>query len=368
MTLHPISIKPVPPETARIARAAFRDGNPYMTLRDKLGTVYTNEDFADLFPTDGQPAYCPWRLALVCVMQFMAGLSDRAAAEAVVSRLDWKYALSLELTDNGFDFSVLSEFRSRLIAGGAERRLLDQLLEKCREQGLVKARGKQRTDSTHVLAAIRTLNRLELVGETLRAALNALGVVAPDWLMTIVNRDWFDRYSRLVQEYHLPKGIQARKDYAEIIGRDGMDLLGAIYNDPTAPDWLPQVPAVEILRQTWVHQYWVDKGQVRWRKAEDLPPAGTRLNSPYDSEARYGNKRSTTWVGYKVHLTETCEVNQVHLITNVETTQAQSGDGQQTEPIHQSLALKELLVRSRNQKLTAGAMREFGSDGLAPIV
>ena len=173
MTLHPISIKPVPPETARIARAAFRDGNPYMTLRDKLGTVYTNEDFADLFPTDGQPAYCPWRLALVCVMQFMAGLSDRAAAEAVVSRLDWKYALSLELTDNGFDFSVSREFRSRLIAGGAERRLLDQLLEKCRERGLVKARGKQRTDSTHVLAAIRTLNRLELVGETLRAALNA---------------------------------------------------------------------------------------------------------------------------------------------------------------------------------------------------
>lgn len=259
------------------------------------------------------------------------------------SRIDWKYALGLELTDPGFDFSVLCEFRARLIAGGQEQMLLDNLLELCLNRGWLKARGKQRTDSTHVLGAIRTLNRLECVGETLRAALNTLAVVAPEWLLTQVAKEWFDRYGRPVEEYHLPKGIEARKDYAETIGRDGMQLLTAVYEDTTAPDWLRQLPVMEILRQTWVHQYFVAEGQVRWRSAADLPPAGNRFNSPYDPDARYGNKRSTTWTGYKVHLTETCDVDEVHLITNVETTHAHLSDLDQTEPIHEALAAKALL-------------------------
>ena len=115
-------------------------------------------------------------------MQFRENLADRQAAEAVRARIDWKYLLGLELTDPGFDFSVLSEFRDRLLAGNAEELLFDKLLERCRTMGLVKARGQQRTDSTHVLAAIRVINRLELVAETLRAALNELATVAPDWL------------------------------------------------------------------------------------------------------------------------------------------------------------------------------------------
>lgn len=206
-----------------------------------MGTLYTDKDFEVLFSTTGQPAARPWRLALTCVMQFMAGLSDRQAAEAVRNRIDWKYALGLELTDPGFDFSVLSEFRTRLIAGGQEQMLLDNLLELGLNRGWLKARGKQRTDSTHVLGAILRLNRLECVGETLRAALNTLAVVAPEWLLTQVSKEWFDRYGRPVEEYHLPKGIEARKDYAEAIGRDGMQLLTAVYEDPTAPNWLGQL-------------------------------------------------------------------------------------------------------------------------------
>ena len=142
MSLSSQRIKPVPCETARVARAAFPKGNIYMTMRDELGTIYRDKDFADLFALEGQPAYCPWRLALICVMQFVAGLSDRQAAEAVRSRIDWKYALSLELSDPGFDFSILSEFRQRLLEGKAEQRLLDKLLERCQEKGWVKARGK----------------------------------------------------------------------------------------------------------------------------------------------------------------------------------------------------------------------------------
>src|SRR2546421_8578907 len=171
MSLKPSPIPPVPGVTACVAHAAFPHGNVVMQLRDALGTIYTDEVFADLFPTHGQPAEAPWSLALVTVFQCMEGLTDRQAADAVRDRLAWKYALSLELTDPGFDHTVLSEFRSRLLIGGAERRLLDLLVDCARDRGLLKVRGRQRTDSTHVLAAIRALNRVELVTETMRHAL-----------------------------------------------------------------------------------------------------------------------------------------------------------------------------------------------------
>src|ERR1051325_4873111 len=175
MSLRPAEIAPGPAATAQVAAAAFPKGCPAMRMRDELGVVYDDWMFASLYPARGQPAHSPWRLALVTVLQFAEGLADRQAADAVRGRIDWKYALGLELTDPGFDFSVLCEFRARLIAGGAERLLLEAMLRTCKAHGLVKARAKQRTDSTHVLAAIRTLNRLELVGATLRAALNRLG-------------------------------------------------------------------------------------------------------------------------------------------------------------------------------------------------
>src|SRR5215212_9034039 len=170
MSLQPQQPLPrVPEQTARIARAAFPKGSPYLTLRDTLGTIFEDGHFADLYPKQGQPACPPWRLALITLMQFREGLSDRQAAEAVRARIDWKYLLGLELSDPGVDFSVLCEFRDRLLAGGAQERLLERVLEVARELGVLKARGRQRTDSTHVLAAVRTLNQLELVAETLRA-------------------------------------------------------------------------------------------------------------------------------------------------------------------------------------------------------
>src|SRR5947209_10183144 len=157
MSMHPQPIPAIPEETVRVARAVLPKSNVFLLMRDELGTLYTDEDFRDLFPSRGQPAQAPWRLALVTLMQYAEGLTDRQAADAVRTRIDWKYALSVELTDGGFDFSVLSEFRSRLLANGAERRLFDLLLAHFRERGWIKARGKQRTDSTNVLAAIRTI-------------------------------------------------------------------------------------------------------------------------------------------------------------------------------------------------------------------
>src|SRR4051794_13709371 len=169
----------IPADTQRVAKAAFGKGNVYLQIREVLGPLYEDEAFRNLFSRTGQPGVAPWRLALVTVMQFAEALTDRQAADAVRGRIDWKYALGLELTDAGFDHTVLSEFRCRLVHGQAELQLLDTLLERCRGLGLIRERGRQRTDSTHVLAAVRVLNRLERVGETLRAALNELAVIAP---------------------------------------------------------------------------------------------------------------------------------------------------------------------------------------------
>ncbi len=172
MSLKSLPIPPIPEEVARVAHAVFPRGNVFMQVRDALGTIYTDEAFADLFPPRGQPAFAPWRLALVTIFQFMEGLTDRQAADAVRDRLAWKYALSLELCDAGFDHTVLSEFRARLVEGKAEQRLLDLLLKQCQEGGWLKAHGRQRTDSTHVLAKIRSLSRTLRVAQTMVYVLN----------------------------------------------------------------------------------------------------------------------------------------------------------------------------------------------------
>ena len=260
MTFHPRDRWIIPELTARTARGAFPKGNVYMTMRDELDIWYCDSEFTELFPSQqGQPAESPGRLALVTIAQFAEGLSDRQAAEQVSARIDWKYMLGLPLDDAGFDYSLLSKFRGRVIAGGMEGHLLDDMLKQLKTKGLLKSRGLQRTDSTHVLAAIRKLNRLEVVGETLRAALNALAAAAPDWLLGQVSEDWFDRYGPRFEQYRWPKKEKEREHLAECMGADGIQLLSAIYDD-NAPHWLRQVPAVDILRQVWIQQYWVQEG------------------------------------------------------------------------------------------------------------
>ncbi len=343
MTLHPRYIPDVPEETVKVAKAAFRKGNRYMQMRDELGTLFNDEQFTDLFPNVGQLAASPWRLALVTVMQFAENLTDRQAADAVRGRIDWKYTLSLELTDEGFDFSVLSEFRQRLIANGAEARLFEMMLVSFQERKLLKSRGKQRTDSTHIVANVRELNRIEFVGETLRAALNELANVASAWLKAIVPSEWFDLYSRPFSEYRLPQKETERLELGEQIGRDGIYLLTHIYAE-TSPPELRLLTQVEVLRRVWVLQYYQDEAdQTRWRRAGNVPPGERILTSPYDPDARLSKKRGSSWVGYKVHLTETCDEDTPHLITHVETTLATEADSEVVEPVHAELKRKNCL-------------------------
>lgn len=342
MSLPPQMIAPVPEETAQVARAAFPKGNEYLQMRDEFGSLYTDDMFVDLYPEDGQPAVRPWRLALVTVMQFAENLSDRQAADAVRDRIAWKYALSLKLTDPGFDFSVLSEFRQRLLAHDAGQRLLDEMLKVFKTKGYVKAGGQQRTDSTHVLSAVRELNRLENVGTTLRHSLNTLAIVAPDWLVDQVSPDWFDRYGPRFEQYRLPKQRSEQLELAETIGQDGLYLLEAVHTAADQP-WLREIPAVETLRQVWMQQFWCDNDQVHWRDVQDMPPVEMWIRSPFDVEARYCTKRQTGWVGYKTHFTETCAADEPSIITQITTTVATVQDCQATSEIQDQLASLDLL-------------------------
>ena len=248
------------------------------------------------------------------------------------------------MEDSGFDFSVLSEFRTRLMAGEMEQQLLDSLLERFRDRGLLKARGKQRTDSTHVQAAIRNLNRLELVGETMRQALNTLAVRSPIWLKTHVPPEWYERYGRRFEQSRLPKTEIDRESLALQIGRDRHQLMLWAFA-PEAPETVRQDPALEILRRVWVQQYYLQEETLFWRHSGNVLPSELAIYSPYDSEARFSVKRQTEWLGYKAHLTETCEQDQPNLITHVETTVGTVQDDQMTEPIHQALAAKDLLPK-----------------------
>jgi len=241
----------IPEETRRVAKAAFPQNNLYIHMRDALGTIYADEQFADLYPNVGQLAEAPWRLALVTVMQFAENLTDRQAAEAVRARIDWKYALGLELTDTGFHFSVLSGFRTRLVSCQSSEQLLNLILERCKSLELLKSRGKQRTDSTHILASIRMLNRLEQVGEMLRYTLNMLAQVVPLWLKSWVDKAWFIRYGDHFENQRLLSEKQERDVLAQTIGADGYALLQAIY-DEAAPCALHKFEAVQLLQQMWI--------------------------------------------------------------------------------------------------------------------
>lgn len=376
MSLHPQDFSRVPENTARVARAAFPNGNPYLTIHAELGVIYEDEMFAPLFASSrGRPAESPGRLALVTALQFAEDLSDRQAAEAVRGRIDWKYLLGLELTDPGFDYSVLSEFRDRVLAGKMEQQLLDILLERLKERGLIRKRGQQRSDSTHVLAAIRRLNRLECVGETLRYALNSLAVVVPDWLRKLVPQEWFERYGQRFDQWRLPDNEADRAALGEVIGQDGHYLLQAVYG-ANVPTWLREVPAVEILRRVWIQQYYIEGETVRWRKAktEGLPPAARLIVSPYDVDTRMTMRKRKEWTGYVVHLTESCEDELPLLITNVETTASTTPDGALTETIHQHLDEKDLLPEEHlvdqgyvDAEVLINSKTEYGVDLIGPI-
>jgi len=411
-----MSMQPMPwpdpaPEVAAAVRAAYRRREPPLpvAVRDRLGELFGDAEFTVGFGTRGRPGWSPGRLALVTVLQMAENLTDRQAADAVRDKISWKYALGLGLDDEGFDASVLTEFRARVAARGLEQRVLDLLLARLAEHGLVGAGGRARTDSTHVISAVRDLNRLELAGESVRACLEALAAAAPDWLATAIDvPGWAGRYRARVDTWRLPTSATKRGELMTAYGTDAVALLCAVFA-PAAPVWLAELPAVDVLRRVLVQNYVIatdTRGRevIRAREADTdgLPPGRTRLSSPYDTDARWAAKGDDLyWNGYKVHLTETCEdptttpgadpagaspaageatagvpaVQRPNLIIGVATTDATVPDARMTEPIHAELARRHLLPGEHlldsgypSAQLVADSHRRWGIALVTPLL
>src|SRR5216684_121857 len=373
-----MSVQPRPwpepaPEMVAAVAAMYRGKRERplpVVVRDQLGEWLADEQFAGAYGKRGKPGWPPGRLALVTVLQMAEDLTGRQAAEAVRTRIDWKYALGLGLADPGFDDSILSEFRARVAAGGLDQVVLDTLLKQLAAGGLVKPGGKMRTDSTHVIAAVRDLNRLELAGEAVRACLEALAVAAPHWLAAHLDDSWGKRYAARIDTWRMPASATKKEELALAYGRDGHTLLTAVYAAVASDSdlaFLARLRQVEVLRVVLVQNYLTVTGKDgrevikrREAQAEGLPPDRSRVTSPYDTDARWSVKRDTFWNGYKIHVTETCDtagddsdghgaaddgkaVAPPQLIVNFETTEATVPDNQMTEAIHAHLDQRHLL-------------------------
>jgi transposase len=395
MSVQPRSWPEPAPEVAAAVRAAYRRREPPLpvVVRDRLGEVFPDAEFAPGFGVRGRPGWSPGRLALVTVLQMVENLTDRQAADAVRDKISWKYALGLGLDNEGFDASVLSEFRTRVVEHGLEQRVLDLLLAALVEQELVRPGGKQRTDSTHVISAVRDLNRLELAGESVRAALEAVAAVAPDWLPTVIDiADWGRRYGARVDTWRLPTSKAKRAELVAAYGTDALVLLRAV-GDTGAPHWLRELPAVEVLRRVLVQHYLITtdttgREVIRAREADTdgLPPGRTRLTSPYDTDSRWAAKGDELyWNGYKVHVTETCDTpdptpdlgdgDRPNIIVGVTTTDATVPDTKMTDPIHAALAARDLLPAEHyldsgypSAALVLDSLRRWGVTLVTPLL
>ncbi len=343
MSLHAKSFPALPEDTAKVAKAAFkRKGSIYVTIGDRLGSLFDDIDFADLYAADGKPAVSPNLLAMVTVFQFMENLPDRDAADAVRARIDWKYALHLPLADMGFDASVLSEFRERLVRHSAAQRMFEQVLLRLQDLGLLQKGGKQRTDATAVLAATALLNHVQLVAETMRLALEALADYRPEWLRSIALPHWYERYSLVLTGFRLPRTKEKQEALALAIAADGFHLLDALAR-PDAPTQANELPAVVMLAQVWQQQFERHDDGPHWRSRQSKPASAEVIQTPHDRDARYTSHNARAWTGYQIHWTETCDSDRPHLITHVATPPATAVDVEVIPQIHAALAALDLL-------------------------
>jgi len=373
MCLKPRSLPPIPDDTRAVAEQIYPPDHPLRRLGEDYADVLCDEDFADLYSPTGQPALSPTLLALVTVLQATEHCSDRIAAEMVRSRIDWKYALHLPLAYAGFDASVLCEFRQRLVAHHAERRVFDAFLRRLKERGFLKGRAVQRTDSLAIIAAVRELDLLELVMETLRLALEAIAQHDPAWRKAHVPDAWLQHYGpwtqaeRLIRETGSRASAEARRLLSRT-GQDGFALLDALNAEDAT--LLRGLAAVEVLRTVWTQQYLRSdphqapvpatsgtqadvkaQADVTIRSSVQTRPApalddgqrGRVIITPHDPEARWATKQGHAWGGYKLHLTETATEDAPLLITDLDIVAAAVYDSQAVDAIQARLQVRALL-------------------------
>ena len=365
----------VPEGTVQMAKEAFKHGNKYITLRDSLGVIFANEEFASLFSHAGRPAEAPGNLALILVVQYLENWSDREVVEKIEAGIDLKYLLGLEMNADRIRYQALSAFRQRLVEGGAEERLLEVILARLEEQGLLGKQHQQRTDATYILSAARNLTRLELVWETLSLVLEQMAWWAPEWLQQQISQTWVDAYERPRGWHRFPSKKEDQAELAQQIGQDGHDLWQRLVASPFYAAWRSE-PVIETWREVWLQQYYLLDGQVQWRSQANLPPAALAIATPHDREARYSEQqRGQGHVGYQVHYTETVRSRKhPQFIVEVTTTPAPVPDSKVTETIQQKLVDKGLVPDQ--QLVDAGyvsganlarSQQTYGIDLVGPI-
>ena len=359
----------IPAETAAVGKVILKEASPYRLIGDRLFDRYREEDYADLYSTEGKPGISPVVLAFVTVFQFMERLPDRQAAESLRMRMDWKYALHLPLAYEGFDHSVLSEFRDRLLEHQAEGRVFEQLVQEFRSMGLVKERGKQRTDSIAMLMKVRRLSRLELVVETLRVAVGAILKVDRKWGEALIPPSWEEPYGeRFVLQRH------TKEEWAEHdkhVGSDGEWLIARVTGEG-APAEIKSLPEVQVLKTVWAQQFREKEGKIVYQVGTKYD-GHTQIETPHDPEARYSHKRIQEWVGGKVQVTETDDEGYPHLITDIAATCSNQTDWESLPNIQQRL--EERQCQPEKQYVDSGYMSgpnlansaQMGIDLIGPL-
>lgn len=339
MCLKPRKPWPMPKETGEIGEKILSGDSVYKLVGDDLFNQFTEADFADLYPEEGKPGYSPVILGFVSIFQYLEKYPDRQAAEALRMRLDWKYALHLPLDNAGFDFSVLSEFRDRLLECQAERRIFDRLVEAFQAKGLIKERGKQRTDSMAMLTKVRRLSRLELVVESLRLAVGAVLKKDRTWGEAVIPPDWEERYGeRFVMQRHTKEEWEG---YDRTVGEDGQWFLARLESEG-APAELKNLPEVQVLKTVWAQQFQQETGKIVYQPSVSYD-GHTQIQSPHDPQARYSKKRIQEWVGGKVQATETDDEGYPHIITDIAGTCSSLTDYEALSPIQDRLADRKCL-------------------------
>jgi transposase len=362
MTMRVRDVGKIPAETAALGQKLLGEANLYRVIGDHLAEIIRDEQFTEMYDAMGREAVWPSLLAMVTVFQFQENVPDREAAEMVVTRVDWKYALHLPLDYTGFHYSCLCYFRKRLVKHAREALIFDTVLERVKELGFVRKRGKQRTDSIAVVGAVRNLSRLELVTETLRVTLRALEATDPAWLAQAVPASFDEVYAHTRRDYQLTEA--ERMAGLQQTGRDGFWLLDQL--DASGSAAILTLEAVATLRTVWGQQY---------ERVGEMVTSRTKLVActdlvvtPHDPGVRVGEKRGKSWIGEKVHITETAEAGGPNFITDVSTAGASSGDGGALLEIRERLAARE--VTPGEQYVDAGYVsgKEMAASEAAGIV
>jgi transposase len=327
----------VPADTATIGQVILKPNNPFRQIGDRFNDLFPEESiFAPLYFDTGRGARPPLLMALVTVFQMLEKVPDRLAADYVVSRLDWKYALHLPLTYTGFHFTDRFAFRQRLLEHEQERLPFEAFSFQLKKLGFLKARGQMRTDSTHMLGVVQRLSQLELITESLRVALHAVTALAAEWVTQTLPPAFPEAYAQPQSEYGLSEAkVQQRLVQ---VGRDGFWFLNQL--EHSAPEGVRHLPEVEVLRTVLQQQFPNGPGNpptLKRKMGHDM------IESPHEPEARFGKKRGKDWIGYKVQVTETCDEDAPHVIGDVAVTGALDNDAPELPHIQARLQERELL-------------------------